>query len=90
MSRLTNLDIIRAWKDAEYRNSLTDAERAALPENPAGLMRVSNQELENVVGGATAVRLQQQISSGPVMHSVASTTTCGFWGTACDTIVNSL
>lgn len=88
---MTKEQIIRAWKDAEYRNSLTDAERATLPVNPAGPMKLSDRELGYVVGGAAGVRLKYyQIPERSVMHSVTSTTTCGFWGTACDTIVNSL
>ena len=39
------MDIIRAWKDEGYRNSLSEAERAALPPNPAGLMTLTNEEL---------------------------------------------
>jgi mersacidin/lichenicidin family type 2 lantibiotic len=31
--------IVRAWKDAEYRLGLSEAERAALPEHPARLAR---------------------------------------------------
>ena len=27
-------DIVRAWKDEEYRTGLTEAECAALPQNP--------------------------------------------------------
>ena len=43
--------IIRAWKDAEYRASLSEAERAALPSNPAGLIDLTERDLEVVVGG---------------------------------------
>jgi mersacidin/lichenicidin family type 2 lantibiotic len=35
---MSKQDIIRAWKDAAYRDSLSAAERAALPDNPAGAM----------------------------------------------------
>jgi mersacidin/lichenicidin family type 2 lantibiotic len=35
---MSNEDIIRAWKDEEYRNSLSEEHRAQLPENPAGLI----------------------------------------------------
>lgn len=45
-------DIIRAWKDASYRASLSAAQRAALPANPAGMIELSETELEAVVGGA--------------------------------------
>jgi mersacidin/lichenicidin family type 2 lantibiotic len=45
------MDIIRAWKDEEYRNSLSAAERAALPPHPAGLMTLTDEELGAVAGG---------------------------------------
>lgn len=48
----TNVDIVRAWKDEEYRRSLTEAQRAALPENPAGLVELTPAELERVAGGS--------------------------------------
>jgi mersacidin/lichenicidin family type 2 lantibiotic len=44
-------DIIRAWKDEAYRMSLTDAERAALPDNPAGLIELHRAELQTAAGG---------------------------------------
>jgi mersacidin/lichenicidin family type 2 lantibiotic len=44
------IDIIRAWKDKEYRDSLTAEQRAALPENPAGLEELSEAELGEVAG----------------------------------------
>jgi mersacidin/lichenicidin family type 2 lantibiotic len=43
--------IIRAWKDEQYRLSLTDAERAVLPENPAGVIDLDDAELDAVAGG---------------------------------------
>ena len=46
------LDIIRAWKDEAFRNSLTAAQRAALPANPAGMVELSETDLDAVVGGA--------------------------------------
>ena len=46
---MKKLDIVRAWKDATYRNSLSAAERAALPMNPAG--ELDNDELAMVAGG---------------------------------------
>jgi mersacidin/lichenicidin family type 2 lantibiotic len=45
-----SVDIIRAWKDAEYRQSLTAEQRAALPDNPAGLAELSEEELAQVAG----------------------------------------
>lgn len=43
--------VIRAWKDARYRNSLSEAERAQLPANPAGAIEISDEDLGNVAGG---------------------------------------
>jgi mersacidin/lichenicidin family type 2 lantibiotic len=45
------MDIIRAWKDEGYRNSLSAAERAALPPNPAGLITLTDEDLGAVAGG---------------------------------------
>jgi mersacidin/lichenicidin family type 2 lantibiotic len=44
--------IIRAWKDEEYRSGLSESERTSLPENPAGIVELSGAELEEV-GGLT-------------------------------------
>lgn len=49
MSDLNN--IIRAWKDREYLESLTPEERELVPENPAGIIELSDQEMELVGGG---------------------------------------
>jgi mersacidin/lichenicidin family type 2 lantibiotic len=46
-------DIIRAWKDEEYRDSLSDGQRAQLPEHPAGLIELPDDKLDLVAGGMT-------------------------------------
>jgi len=43
--------IIRAWKDPEYRTNLSAEEQAQLPENPAGAIELSDDELEMATGG---------------------------------------
>ena len=48
---MSSSKIVRAWKDAEYRASLSETERSALPSNPAGLIHLSEQDLEVVAGG---------------------------------------
>ena len=45
------LDIVRAWKDPEYRKTLTTEQLASLPPNPAGSATLSDEELSKVVGG---------------------------------------
>ncbi len=47
---MSNLDVVRAWKDESYRNSLSEAERAMLPANPAGPIELTEEQLE--VAGA--------------------------------------
>jgi mersacidin/lichenicidin family type 2 lantibiotic len=49
---MSNIDVIRAWKDADYRRSLSDAERASLPANPAGRIELTAADLQVVSGGA--------------------------------------
>ncbi|WP_220210053.1 mersacidin/lichenicidin family type 2 lantibiotic [Reticulibacter mediterranei] len=44
------IDIVRAWKDEEYRSSLSSEEQAMLPANPAGALELSDAELEGVHG----------------------------------------
>jgi mersacidin/lichenicidin family type 2 lantibiotic len=46
-----DIDIIRAWKDEDYRNSLSEEQRSQLPENPAGMIELSDEDMRSVVGG---------------------------------------
>jgi mersacidin/lichenicidin family type 2 lantibiotic len=51
---MSEQNIIRAWKDEAYRQSLTEAERAALPENPVGrvdLDELTAAEMAEIDGG---------------------------------------
>jgi mersacidin/lichenicidin family type 2 lantibiotic len=47
---MSRLDIIRAWKDEDYRLSLSEAELALLPDNPAGIIDLSDTDLAGVTG----------------------------------------
>lgn len=48
---MAKVDIVRAWKDVEYRLSLTEQERASLPDHPAGVIELNNEEMKAVLGG---------------------------------------
>jgi mersacidin/lichenicidin family type 2 lantibiotic len=73
---MSHQDIIRAWKDEEYRNSLSESERAQLPENPAGLIELPDSELEAVAGGNQ--RRAQTITHAPyVCCSTGDILPCG-------------
>jgi mersacidin/lichenicidin family type 2 lantibiotic len=45
------LDIVRAWKNETYRQSLSDEQRAALPANPVGELELTDAQLETACGG---------------------------------------
>jgi mersacidin/lichenicidin family type 2 lantibiotic len=51
---MKKIDVVRAWRDEEYRNSLTEEERASLPENPAGMALVEDSVLKTISGGCGA------------------------------------
>lgn len=52
---MSTQNIIRAWKDESYRSSLSEAERAALPPNPAGVIAVSIVKPDQSIFGSTLV-----------------------------------
>jgi mersacidin/lichenicidin family type 2 lantibiotic len=45
---MSTLDVIRAWKDPDYRRSLTDEQRARLPAHPSGAIEF--QDWDSVYG----------------------------------------
>ncbi|MBW4623876.1 MAG: mersacidin/lichenicidin family type 2 lantibiotic [Cyanosarcina radialis HA8281-LM2] len=47
-------NIIRAWKDENFRNSLSAEERSLLPAHPAGMLELTDAQLQSVVGGKGA------------------------------------
>lgn len=53
------LDIIRAWKDEIYRRTLSEEQKAQLPESPIGNLELSDADLEIVqsalAGGGNSV-----------------------------------
>ena len=42
---MTSSEVVRAWKDPEYRSSLSLSEASLLPENPAGMIEISDNQL---------------------------------------------
>jgi mersacidin/lichenicidin family type 2 lantibiotic len=51
-------DIIRAWKDEEFRNQLSSADKDLIPANPAGLLELTDEALASLESGAGAVPQQ--------------------------------
>lgn len=52
-----DFDIVRAWKDREYRQSLDSAQQALLPANPVGDIELSATLMESVQGAAQGVSM---------------------------------
>ena len=50
---MSNIDIIRAWKDEEYRHSLSAEQQEQLPANPAGLIELNDEDMSSVSGGSS-------------------------------------
>ena len=69
---MSDLDVIRAWKDEVYRNSLSADEQALLPANPAGAMELTDDELKGVDGGSTPICESIIVSLVTEMTNIAS------------------
>jgi mersacidin/lichenicidin family type 2 lantibiotic len=59
---MESMTVIRAWKDNEYRSTLSDAELALLPAHPAGLTELTDGELAEVAGGRRRRRRRRRTS----------------------------
>ena len=46
-----NPDIVRAWKDEDYRQNLSEEQLSTLPANPAGEMELTDSDLESISAG---------------------------------------
>jgi len=44
---MPTMEIVKAWKDEEYRATLTAEQRAQLPEHPSGIIEFEQPELED-------------------------------------------
>ena len=83
------VDIVRAWKDAKYRESLTPEELASLPLSPAGYPELTAEQMEGVVGGVGGGALAVGSSTGdPIItcgKDICDWTACGKAG--CNTLI---
>ena len=49
--------IIRAWKDEEYFNNLSESERSLLPANPVGIIELTDPDMAQAEGGTLTLHL---------------------------------
>jgi mersacidin/lichenicidin family type 2 lantibiotic len=47
-------DVIRAWRDGEFYSSLSNEERAALPDSPASVIDLGDDVLASISGGCAS------------------------------------
>ena len=66
---MSDLNVIRAWKDEMYRNGLSTDEQAQLPANPAGAIELTEDELQGVDGATPILSL-----ATPVVESITYAT----------------
>jgi mersacidin/lichenicidin family type 2 lantibiotic len=80
---LSKADIIRAWKDEEYRNGLSEEERAALPEHPSGMVELPDAELASVAGAVTEICTNDSYASKACFGYGTLGCCSGSWRGAC-------
>lgn len=62
-----NLDLIRAWKDEDYREGLNLEQQAQLLENPAGAVELTDEELGNADGAAESVLFSLSVAESALL-----------------------
>ncbi|WP_420628006.1 mersacidin/lichenicidin family type 2 lantibiotic [Candidatus Leptofilum sp.] len=68
---MSQIDVIRAWKNKDFRNSLSKEEHENLPPHPSGLIEIPDDVLSGASGGTTAYTLECTYScmcGGPTYH----------------------
>ncbi|HEX8433629.1 mersacidin/lichenicidin family type 2 lantibiotic [Archangium sp.] len=72
--------IIRAWKDPEFRASLTSEQRAALPESPSGksMTELGEDELGDAVGGVINPTIRFTFTRPSAVDACPSALGCTF------------
>ena len=48
---VAQIDVVRAWKDDEYRAGLNDAQRAVIPAAPVGIVELKDADLDEIWSG---------------------------------------
>ena len=73
---MSNIDVVRAWKDEQYRMSLTESERANLPQNPAGVVELNDSDLEGVAGGSMDEAIDASVTATSCCTYSTTATAC--------------
>jgi mersacidin/lichenicidin family type 2 lantibiotic len=64
--QFTEEEIVQLWKNEEFRTKVEEAMNAAqsTPENPAGVVELSDEELTGAAGGAAAASTERILTMG--------------------------
>lgn len=73
---MSNMEVARAWRNPEYRASLSAAQLSVLPASPAGPLELNDGDLDVVAGGATLT---------PRCSSCLNCTDTSSWAFSCQT-----
>jgi len=63
------LDVVRAWKDESYRQSLSEEQIGQMPANPAGEIELTEMELLSIYGDGGAGPYGAPVAA--IHHAVA-------------------
>jgi mersacidin/lichenicidin family type 2 lantibiotic len=74
-------DVIRAWKDPEFRSSLDTEAQSTLPTHPSGLMNLDDADLMNVSGGTSVATMI--VSCFGSCDNTLFDGTCDLWSLGC-------
>lgn len=72
------MDLVRFWKDPEYRRSFSEDQRKAFPEHPSGPVEITDDALVNVLGANT-----EQFNTAGCCGGTSSNTNCAGHDTCC-------
>jgi len=75
---MSTSDVVRAWKDEDYRLSLSETERALLPAHPAGLVEIEDADLDSAAGG-TEIPNTYQTNCTLGWRCISYSFTCKCW-----------
>ncbi|MEU5052265.1 mersacidin/lichenicidin family type 2 lantibiotic [Streptomyces sp. NPDC021096] len=72
------MDVVRFWKDPEYRSSLSADQTRALPEHPCGPVELTDEALVGVLGAST-----EQNNTAGCCGGTSTNTNCAGRDTCC-------
>lgn len=73
---MKKVDIVRAWRDAEYRSTLDADVRGSLPASPAGIVDIADDALKSITGGCGLTQCSCGILSTPDNSCVTPPANC--------------